>query len=322
MRRIGAEDEIHLDIKIISSTNTAPAKAMEIGELRKDLFYRLGVVFLSIPSLRERPEDIDALVDHFIQKYNTLLHKTVHTLSENVKYHFRLYHWPGNVRELENAIEGAMNMVGTHEILQFSHLTSDFTIEKSHLKTQAVPDLSPHPPSHNATSLDEFNESAAPSSDNQSCLNEISSADGNGLKDPISHFVDSPNHPEKSLDIQKSHLPNEESKHNKKRILKMASSAADDAISKDKKNIEEALRLCNGNVSQTAIMLNISRQSLHKKINRLQIDRKQILAGMEIKKIEESLRKENGNITHAAKNIGISRQLLNYKIKKYRIASK
>jgi arginine utilization regulatory protein len=125
VRRIGASKEIVLDLKVISSTNELPKKAISKGDLRKDLFYRLGVVFLAIPPLRERIEDIQALTGHFIYKYNKILDKKVVRVSAELKRYFLEYEWPGNVRELENLIEGAMNMIGNSTIVQRQHIASE-----------------------------------------------------------------------------------------------------------------------------------------------------------------------------------------------------
>ncbi|MCF8074613.1 MAG: sigma 54-interacting transcriptional regulator [Desulfotignum sp.] len=125
VRRLGASKEIVLDLKIISSTNEIPQKVIAGGSLRKDLFYRLGVVFLAIPPLRDRRGDMDALTDFFIKKHNRTLNKKVRGVSAELKKHFQVYAWPGNVRELENLIEGAMNMVGNSRLVQRRHIASE-----------------------------------------------------------------------------------------------------------------------------------------------------------------------------------------------------
>ncbi|GAB6143023.1 sigma-54 interaction domain-containing protein [Desulfocicer niacini] len=151
VRRVGGLKEISIDIKIISSVNVDPHVAMGNGTLRSDLFYRLGVVFVHIPPLTRRIEDLDILVNHFIQKHNKLMGKGVQAISSNVMIRFRGYHWPGNVRELEHAIEGAMNIVGTSDTIQIRHLQSHFSNIPPVPTTQAATqtDLMPpniHPP--------------------------------------------------------------------------------------------------------------------------------------------------------------------------------
>lgn len=125
VRRIGAEKEIVLDLKIISSTNELPQKAISRGNLRNDLFYRLGVVFLAVPPLRERLGDIEPLIEHFIMKHNKIMNKKVKRVSVELKDYFLNYQWPGNVRELENLIEGAMNMVGNGRVIKRNCIASE-----------------------------------------------------------------------------------------------------------------------------------------------------------------------------------------------------
>ena len=159
VRRVGALKETTVDVKIISSVNVDPHLAMANGTLRSDLFYRLGVVFIHIVPLSQRMGDLERLVKHFIHKHNKRLGKQVQGMSANVLSRFRRYHWPGNVRELEHAIEGAMNIVGTGQILQLRHLQSHFSspaplsptslqpITADHRETDA-PDLPPSSPAH------------------------------------------------------------------------------------------------------------------------------------------------------------------------------
>jgi len=127
VRRVGELREIEIDLKIISSVNRDPHIAIADGTLRSDLFYRLGVVFIHIVPLRERMGDLELLVNHFIEKHNTMLNKNVKRISDEVMELFKIYNWPGNVRELEHVIEGAMNIIGTEEIIQVKHLQTHFS---------------------------------------------------------------------------------------------------------------------------------------------------------------------------------------------------
>lgn len=111
VRRIGGVKDIPIDVKIIATTNEKPLESVKKGTLRKDLYYRLNVVYIHIPPLRERRGDIPILCDYFIQKYNLLLGKNIIGIDEEVYKFFWKYSWPGNVRELENSIEAAMNYV-------------------------------------------------------------------------------------------------------------------------------------------------------------------------------------------------------------------
>ncbi|QHA91907.1 sigma 54-interacting transcriptional regulator [Bacillus sp. N1-1] len=109
IRRVGAGKTRKVDVRIIAAINEEPELALEDRRLRVDLFYRLNVIYLRIPPLRERRGDIPDLIAHFIEKYNTKFQK--HIVSIDEKAEFRLYHrsWQGNVRELEHVIQSAMN---------------------------------------------------------------------------------------------------------------------------------------------------------------------------------------------------------------------
>lgn len=122
IRRVGSLREVDVNLKIISATNEDLQLACKEGRFRMDLFYRLGVVFVQIPPLRERKQDIDPLIAHFLNHYNVLMDKQVNSIAGEVMDLFYQYHWPGNIRELEHIIEGAMNMTGDHETITKAHL--------------------------------------------------------------------------------------------------------------------------------------------------------------------------------------------------------
>lgn len=122
VRRIGGQKDIPVDVRIIAASNEDPKTLVEEGQFRKDLYYRINVIQLRIPSLKERVEDISLLVDHFIRMYNQRLGKDVWMLSQEIMEAFKLYSWPGNVRELQNFIESAMNMIGDEHVINREHL--------------------------------------------------------------------------------------------------------------------------------------------------------------------------------------------------------
>jgi arginine utilization regulatory protein len=126
LRRVGGSEDIAIDLKVLSSVNEAPHAAIKAGRLRTDLYYRLGVVFIAIPPLRERPADIDLLTRHFIHVQNRKLNKLVSGISREVMDLFRRYHWPGNVRELEHIVEGTMNVLGGEDRIERRHLPIHF----------------------------------------------------------------------------------------------------------------------------------------------------------------------------------------------------
>lgn len=114
---VGSTRPIPVDPRIIAASNRDLLKEVEEGRFREDLYYRLNVVGIEIPSLRERQSDIPMLVEHFIQKFNTELGKNIKKVSPDSLRIFLNYKWKGNVRELENAIERAMILCDGLEIL-------------------------------------------------------------------------------------------------------------------------------------------------------------------------------------------------------------
>ncbi len=108
VRPLGDTRCIQVDVRIVAATAKDLAQEVNKGNFREDLFYRINVLTIVIPALRDRKEDIPLLVDHFIKRYNLRLNKKVEGASPEVIQVFLEYRWPGNVRELENAIERAM----------------------------------------------------------------------------------------------------------------------------------------------------------------------------------------------------------------------
>jgi transcriptional regulator with PAS, ATPase and Fis domain len=100
-----------VDVQVVASTNRDLEQTVREGKFREDLFYRLSVIPIQIPPLRERKEDIPLLVDHFIQRYNTQFRKNVQGVTPEGLKLLTNYSWPGNIRELKNAIERAMILV-------------------------------------------------------------------------------------------------------------------------------------------------------------------------------------------------------------------
>ncbi|MDR3037771.1 MAG: sigma 54-interacting transcriptional regulator [Candidatus Adiutrix sp.] len=123
VRRVGSSLETPIDIKIISAVNESPFKAIEQGLMRADLFYRLGVVIIPLPPLRERRDDIQPLLNHFMKKFNRVLDRQVLSFSPKAGRALSTYSWPGNVRELEHAVEAAMNIIDpTETVIGLEHL--------------------------------------------------------------------------------------------------------------------------------------------------------------------------------------------------------
>ena len=103
-RRVGEEHEIHVDVRVIASTKQNLAELTEQGKFREDLYYRLNVLTLSIPALRERASDVPILLDLFITRYSLELGIVKPDLDDEVVESLSNYQWPGNIRELENTV--------------------------------------------------------------------------------------------------------------------------------------------------------------------------------------------------------------------------
>jgi DNA-binding NtrC family response regulator len=114
--RIGSSKPIKVDVRILAATNENLADCVGEGKFREDLFYRLSVVPLHLPPLRERKEDIPLLIDHFLKKYNKGAGKQVNCIKSDVLKALVQYDWPGNIRELENTIERAVVLSKNAEI--------------------------------------------------------------------------------------------------------------------------------------------------------------------------------------------------------------
>ncbi len=108
--RVGGVENIEVNVRLIAATNANLEELLEAGKFREDLYYRLNVIPILIPPLRERLEDIGPLTDFFIQKYARKNKKHIKGISQEARYILMNYDWPGNVRELENAIENAVVM--------------------------------------------------------------------------------------------------------------------------------------------------------------------------------------------------------------------
>lgn len=141
-RRVGGVRDIKVDVRVISATNQDLAKAMSEGKFRKDLFYRLQVVPIVLPPLRERGADILLLARHFTDYFNRECHKSVQGLARETEQVFLSYNWPGNVRELKNVIERAMIFEIEREILP------------EHLSPEILEQPASSPDAHTPVSLD------------------------------------------------------------------------------------------------------------------------------------------------------------------------
>lgn len=138
IRRIGDTKDTPIDVRVIANMNEDPIDAIANNRLRKDLYYRLGVVTIFVPPLKDRKEDIPLLVEHFIEKYNERFQMNVKGLSDEVQLSFMEYDWHGNIRELEHIIEAAMNVMMDEEVIMYSHLPYQYR-SKMQLKERLMP---------------------------------------------------------------------------------------------------------------------------------------------------------------------------------------
>ncbi|MBN2372171.1 sigma-54-dependent Fis family transcriptional regulator [bacterium] len=113
---VGSARNLKIDVRVIATTNVVLNDATKKGMFREDLYYRLGVVTIFLPPLRDRKEDLSLLTDYFVEFFNTKLNKKVKGITEEAVKYLMDYDWPGNVRELRNVIENAMIMTETDYI--------------------------------------------------------------------------------------------------------------------------------------------------------------------------------------------------------------
>jgi PAS domain S-box-containing protein len=118
---LGSTEAVKTNARVITATHRNLEEMVREGNFREDLFYRINIIKLSLPPLAERKEDIPALVDHFVERFNLLKGKEILGLSGEARASFMLHDWPGNVRELENAIEHAF-VLCEEELIRLDHL--------------------------------------------------------------------------------------------------------------------------------------------------------------------------------------------------------
>lgn len=137
--RVGGIETIHVDIRLIAATNKDLRREVEDGRFREDLFYRINVVPLHVPPLRERKNDIPLLVNHFIEKFNVTFGKRVSGVSARAMNALMEYKWPGNIRELENVMERLVLMADEDEI-KWQNLPEEITGRVSEERSEVSAD--------------------------------------------------------------------------------------------------------------------------------------------------------------------------------------
>jgi len=129
--KVGSSQVIKVDVRIVAATNKDLQKAVKAETFREELFYRLSVVPITLPALRERRDDISLLATHFLSKYNKKRRKNIRAISERAMEALVEYDWPGNVRELENAIERAVVLAENDVVKPSDLLYYGLTVERS-----------------------------------------------------------------------------------------------------------------------------------------------------------------------------------------------
>jgi len=130
IERVGSSESLAINTRIISATNRDLSELISRGEFREDLYYRLKVFQINLPSLRERRLDIPLIANHFIEKYNRLYNRNIIGLSSKAKERLMNYYWPGNVRELENAIEHAL-VLAQGKVIESQYLPPEIRFMKN-----------------------------------------------------------------------------------------------------------------------------------------------------------------------------------------------
>lgn len=132
IERVGGERTLKVDVRVVAATNADLRELVKARTFRDDLYYRLNVIPIYVPPLRERPTDIPLLVHYFLEKYNRQFNRHVRGLSPAAMEVLQAYHWPGNVRELENIVERLV-VISNHEIIQQRELPLDLQSTQTHL---------------------------------------------------------------------------------------------------------------------------------------------------------------------------------------------
>ena len=119
--KLGSNKRIEVDVRIVAATNRDLEKMMLSGDFREDLYYRLKVIELTVPSLRERRDEIPTLTDFFVARFSRKYNRPAHPISDELQQLFQRYHWPGNIRELENMIKRVVILQDEHLVIREIH---------------------------------------------------------------------------------------------------------------------------------------------------------------------------------------------------------
>jgi len=137
-QKVGSPKEVGIDLQFIAATNRDLEAAVESGEFRQDLFYRLNVIRIDLPPLRQRPEDIPLLLNHFLQIYGREYNRKIRDFSPEATRVLVNYNYPGNVRELENIVERCVVLSPDCETVPLSSLPPSLLGEERHGATELI----------------------------------------------------------------------------------------------------------------------------------------------------------------------------------------
>lgn len=143
VRRLGGSSEKPIACRIISATNVDCNKLLQDGKMREDFYYRIAVIDITVPALRERKEDVLVIADYYIKYFNRTYGKNIVSITPELKDILINHNWPGNVRELKHILEGAINIIENEPILTADHLPGHFRMQNrssSRLTPQKPPD--------------------------------------------------------------------------------------------------------------------------------------------------------------------------------------
>lgn len=137
--RLGGNKEVTIHVRVLAATNRNLEQAIQEGNFRADLYFRLAVLKIVLPPLRERPEDILLFASYFIDDFNKTLGRNVRHIAPDVQKMLRVYHWPGNIRELKNVIERAMILSNGNDELTAKHFPPEIVAAQGSIATQNLP---------------------------------------------------------------------------------------------------------------------------------------------------------------------------------------
>lgn len=264
---IGSNKTIKADVKIIAATNKNLEHLIKEGKFRNDLYYRLKIVNFAIPALKERPEDIDILIENFINHFNSKYNKNIIRISDETFCFLRSYDFPGNIRELKNMLEHAF-IFCKGNVIEMQHFASEYTALYKKMETIGLTDID--------RQLKSFakNEMVVANSDEKEMISTIlNNCNGNRSRAAkvlkISTVTLWRKIKKYGLNrVSKKPLHKEERPETAAALKKTLSKAE----KKEKNAIIEALHKTYNNKTKTAVILNFDRVTLWRKMKKYDLN--------------------------------------------------